>query len=213
MTPFAYSGNESNSVLKAKLLLTKLNYTFALQENSEKTCNNVYKVCTAMNCLKGPALIWFASKYSKIPPDWNTPKKEVIAQYCPTDEYETRQTAFKYNSCIQGNNNVDKYIKQFEEYRTLLSSDYENESATKDRFIQGLKPFIRGKICQHGPSNLTEAKFLARNLEQTPYKPFTKYQVSADIRGEPMDVDMIRKKFGNGNYTPDATNCKDSIPD
>lgn len=198
MNTFTYSGNERNAVHKAKLLLVKLNYTFMLNPN----CDDRYKVCTAMNCLRGPALTWFAFKYENQVPSWGEFLKAFIAEYCPTDEFETRQTASKYNACIQGNSSLEHYIRTFEELRSMLPLEYENEDATRDRFIQGLKPVLRSRVYQHRPESLSEAKFLCRDMDRgfysrpsMPYKPRT-----SDHRGEPMDVDMIRRKFSPDQY-------------
>lgn len=88
LAPLTYTDNDYNSVHKGKLLLTKLNYTYMYQENDRKSCNDVYKVCTAMNCLMGPTLTWFGHKYGEQLPTWDQFWEEFIKEYCSTDEFE-----------------------------------------------------------------------------------------------------------------------------
>ncbi|KGK36430.1 hypothetical protein JL09_g4431 [Pichia kudriavzevii] len=129
--------------------------------------SKLFKKATAMLNLHRPTLTRFANRYgnSKLPL-WHQFVEEFTLEFCPTDEFELRQVAAKYNGCHQGKNSVEHFIQEFEGYRTLLPGEYENEWATRDRFVQGLRAEIRGRVFQYRPNSLAEAKFLARDFEK-----------------------------------------------
>ena len=109
--------------------------------------SKLFKKATAMLNLHRPTLTRFANRYgnSKLPL-WHQFVEEFTLEFCPTDEFELRQVAAKYNGCHQGKNSVEQFIQEFEGYRTLLPGEYENEWATRDRFVQGLRAEIRGRV-------------------------------------------------------------------
>ena len=210
-TGFHFSGKETDSVFKAQALLKRLELNFICQESMGKQCLDIYKVVSAVNQLTGPALNWYTHRFVN-PPSWLEFKEAFIQEYCPTDEFEIRSAAARYNATTQENKSVEQYIREFEKFKALLPADYELECATRDRFIQNLKPQIRSRIFQLRPESYNEAKFLAKDLEKNNnfYKPnFRKHRFNEDRRGEPMDVDNLRTRFND--YKPrQSTNSRNS---
>lgn len=62
-------------------------------------------------------------------------KNEFSSRYYPTTDFEIRQCSARYNACTQGRNNVNKYIKDFEQLRSISAYDYESEKAMRKRCI------------------------------------------------------------------------------
>ncbi|TID30851.1 hypothetical protein CANINC_000560, partial [Pichia inconspicua] len=201
---FPFRGNEPDAVYKARSLLTKLDLYFQYQETSGKPCIDIFRVLTAVNHLDGPALRWYMTRFPENP-SWNNFRAAFVEEFCPTDELEIRSAAAKYNGLSQGNRPVEAYIREFEKYRSLLPANYEMEGATRDRFIQSLKPSLRNKVFQSRPETFAEAKFLARDVERNsnfyngPPSQFFRgpYPDNLDNRGEPMEIDTLRAKHNN----------------
>ncbi|ONH70285.1 hypothetical protein BOH78_5346 [Pichia kudriavzevii] len=196
-----FKGNEKNSVRLAQQFLFKLDMAFKLQESMGKDVSELFKVATAMLNLDGSALAWFTNRYGNSElPLWHQFVEEFTLEFCPTDEFELRQVAAKYNGCHQGKNSVEQFIQEFEGYRTLLPGEYENEWATRDRFVQGLRAEIRGRVFQHRPNSLAEAKFLARDFEKdsAPRARDFRFSHQDRWRGEPMEIDSIKNKNYRG---------------
>ena len=114
-----FKGNEKNSVRLAQQFLFKLDMAFKLQESMGKDVSELFKVATAMLNLDGSALAWFTNRYGNSElPLWHQFVEEFTLEFCPTDEFELRQVAAKYNGCHQGKNSVEHFIQEFEGYRT-----------------------------------------------------------------------------------------------
>lgn len=198
---FTFTGNEPNSVMRAQMLLTKLEFNFRLQSELGKDVTDTYMICMALNCLNGSALNWFSYRFKEGNLTWAEFKKEFTGRYCPTTDFEARQCSARYNACVQGRNKVDKYVKDFEELRSFLAYDYESEEAMRDRFIRGLTPKIQSEVYQRRPDDYNAAKFLAKSIGAG-FRPLDSGYFPEDTRGEPMDIDSLQRgRYNNRQGT------------
>ena len=127
------------------------------------------KVLYAGSYLEGPPFAWFTPLNERLtsgetPEELRTFDTFVEALTVLYGEHNLKETAAEKLLSLEQNNDVPKYISQFEEYRQYVTY---NDEALANIFYRGLKDWVKDAIVGYGerPKTLHALKKLALDID------------------------------------------------
>nr|GFB15904.1 reverse transcriptase domain-containing protein [Tanacetum cinerariifolium] len=175
-------------------------------------CTEDCKVKFATGTLTEEALSWWNSFAQPIGIEeaykitWVEFKKLLIKKYCPRTEIQKTEDEF-YHLTVKGND-LNTYVRRFQELATLCPTMVSNFEKLPEAFIGGLPRSIEGNVTASKPQTLEEAINIAQRLMDQVTK-HTLVQVSSDHKRK---FDN-KRTFNNNNYRNTNTNkCHNNYP-
>nr|GFB08965.1 reverse transcriptase domain-containing protein [Tanacetum cinerariifolium] len=179
---------------------------------ARNNCTEDCKVKFATGTLTEEALSWWNSFAQPIGIEeaykitWVEFKKLLIKKYCPRTEIQKTEDEF-YHLTVKGND-LNTYVRRFQELATLCPTMVSNFEKLPEAFIGGLPRSIEGNVTASKPQTLEEAINIAQRLMDQVTK-HTLVQVSSDHKRK---FDN-KRTFNNNNYRNTNTNkCHNNYP-
>jgi hypothetical protein len=126
-----------------------------------------FKLSLAQLYIVGKADVWLRrSKILKNPPTWPKFCELIIQRFSTHSSYQLVES---FNSLKQNNSTVNEYAEQFEELMATVTE--ENPDLSEGWFVRcfvnGLRDGIKYQLRPLRPASLTEAFWLARDMENS----------------------------------------------
>jgi hypothetical protein len=126
-----------------------------------------FKLSLAQLYIVGKADVWLRrSKILKNPPTWPKFCELIIQRFSTQSSYQLVES---FNSLKQNNSTVNEYAEQFEELMATVTE--ENPDLSEGWFVRcfvnGLRDGIKYQLRPLRPASLTEAFWLARDMENS----------------------------------------------
>lgn len=152
-----FNGN-TRSVFTINEFLMALDLKFGLNQIS----SDYHKICIFADNLEGKAIRWLTNYYESFEIS-SASYGQVIEAFkesfnAQLDVYDISRKIYS----LKQKNNVDGYIKEFNQYKNLLPSGAMCEEVLVGIFIQGLQPDTRKDVRLRNPQTVYRAAELAR---------------------------------------------------
>lgn len=149
---------------------------------------NDYKVSLAQLYVIDKADVWLRrSGLPKKHPTWPQFCEEVLKRFSPTSSYDLTE---RFNSFKQGNLSISEYTDQFESLMAEMQE--ENPSLSEQWFIKcyvnGMRSHIKFQLRPLRPPTLTEAYWLAVDMEQSLPPKKSTYQAGSGYQKNPCNA-------------------------